>query len=101
MITDSKFVIQASQYEFPYHYLPHFSANGTPRLHRYLAWGLDYLTYTSFVVEQIRQISPRSLLDIGCGDGRLINVVKTFVPQVSGLIFPNKPSLLRGHSIPT
>jgi SAM-dependent methyltransferase len=80
-----RFDYQNAQYAFPYHYLPHFSANGTPRLHRYLAWGLDYLTYTSFVVEQIRQISPRSLLDIGCGDGRLINVVKTFVPQVSGV----------------
>jgi 2-polyprenyl-3-methyl-5-hydroxy-6-metoxy-1,4-benzoquinol methylase len=80
----SKFDIQDKLYEFPYHYLPYLRAN-IPRLHRYLSWGLDYLTYTSFVVEQIEQIAPASLLDVGCGDGRLINFVKSSVPRVYGV----------------
>jgi len=39
----------------------------------------------SFVVEQITQIAPQSLLDVGCGDGRLIQWTKSTVPQVSGI----------------
>lgn len=82
---EGRSAIQDKLYEFPYHYLPRFDPGGTPRLHRHLSWGLDYLTYTSFVVERVRQIAPRSLLDVGCGDGRLINLVRPIVLQVCGV----------------
>jgi len=77
--------VQEKLYEFPYHYLPWLHDSKIPRLHRHLAWGLDYLTYISFVVSLIRELSPQSLLDIGCGDGRLISHVKSFVPHVVGV----------------
>lgn len=80
-----KFAAQNALYEFPYHYLPRLDGGRTPRLHRHLSWGLEYLTYMSFAVEQIAQIAPQSLLDVGCGDGRLINLVKFSVPQVYGV----------------
>lgn len=80
-----KFHSQDILYEFPYHYLPQLDQKEIPRLYRYLSWGFDYLTYMSFVVDQIKSIAPKSLLDIGCGDGRLIHWVKTAVPQVSGI----------------
>lgn len=85
MKPSSKFDIQDTLYEFPYHYLPRLDQRKIPRLHRQLPWGLDYLTYMSFMVEQITQIAPQSLLDIGCGDGCLIHWVKSAVPQVSGV----------------
>lgn len=77
--------IQEELYKFPYHYLPTLERAEVPRVHRSLTWGLDYLTYTSFVVDQVGRIAPQSLLDVGCGDGRLINLIKSTVPEVLGV----------------
>ena len=85
MNEQTKFTIQDSLYEFPYHYLPSLDERSVFRLHRALGWGLDYMTYTSFVVELLRQRAPYSLCDVGCGDGRLLQLVKSFVPQVTGI----------------
>lgn len=85
MNEQTKFTIQDSLYEFPYHYLPTLDQSATFRLHRSLTWGLDYMTYISFVVELLRQSIPNSLCDVGCGDGRLLHMVKSFVPQVTGI----------------
>ena len=81
----NKFTYQNSLYDFPYHYLPSLEGGSVPRLHRQLTWGLDYLTYMSFVVEHISQYRPESLCDVGCGDGRLIHIVKDFVPKITGV----------------
>lgn len=68
-----KFEIQNDQYSFPYHYITSLK-NNTPRIERRLKWGLEYLTYTKFVQDFIQNTAkPKSLLDIGCGDGYLIN----------------------------
>lgn len=80
-----KFELQDTLYEFPYHYLPILQRGKVPRLYRYLSWGLDYLTYMSFVVDQITQIAPQSLIDVGCGDGRLVHWLKNTVPNISGV----------------
>lgn len=85
MNEQTKFTIQDSLYEFPYHYLPTLDQRATFRLHRSLTWGLDYMTYMSFVVELLRQSLPTSLCDVGCGDGRLLHMVKSFIPQVTGI----------------
>lgn len=69
-----KFTIQANQYKFPYHYIPSFD-RGIPKIHRVLSWGLDYLTYMSFVKELIYEIDPKTILDVGCGDGYLLNTL--------------------------
>lgn len=81
----TKFAYQDLLYHFPYHYLPSLEDGLTPRLHRQLSWGLEYLTYMSFVAEYIKQQRIESLCDVGCGDGRLINMVKEFVPHVTGI----------------
>lgn len=64
--------IQESEYEFPYHYLPSLK-NGVPSIRRFLGWGWEYLTYMDFIISEIMQLKPKSVLDIGCGDGYLIN----------------------------
>lgn len=81
----SKYCLQDAQYEFPYHYLPSLDKDDVLRLHRHLTWGLDYITYMTFVGDLIRECEPQSLLDVGCGDGRLIHMVKVLVPHVCGV----------------
>ena len=60
-----RFGLQESEYRFPYHYLPSFSEHGFLRLYRQLTGGLDYMTYTTFISDLIRQRRPESLLDVG------------------------------------
>ncbi|MCK4829019.1 class I SAM-dependent methyltransferase [bacterium] len=81
----TKFDFQDYLYKFPYHYLPSLDTGLVFRLHRQLTWGLDYMTYMSFVAKLISQNSPISLCDVGCGDGRLINMVKPFVSRLTGI----------------
>ena len=84
MRNNSKFNIQEAQYEFPYHYLPQMDKCDCLRLHRHLPWGLEYMSYMSFLIELIKQSDIKSLLDIGCGDGRLIHMIKSDVPLATG-----------------
>lgn len=82
----NKYTIQDSLYQFPYHYIPDIENEGKAiRLHRALNWGLDYMTYMSFIKEVIQDKKPQSLIDIGCGDGRLVNLLKRDVPTVCGV----------------
>lgn len=66
--------IQESEYSFPYHYIPSLN-NGTPSVTRFLNWGWDYLTYIDFVTKKIKELEPSTVLDIGCGDGYMINTL--------------------------
>jgi SAM-dependent methyltransferase len=81
----NQFQLQESLYSYPYHYLPTISDNEEISIHQILPWGLEYLTYMSFIVDLIKSYKPTSLLDVGCGDGRLIHMVKGFVPLVHGV----------------
>ena len=80
-----KRVLQESQYEYPYHYLPMFGDDNVFRVHQSLAWGIDYMTYMSFVCDLVRRRAPHSLLDVGCGDGRLAHMIKSSIPHVTGV----------------
>lgn len=80
-----KFEVQEQLYTFPYHYLPTVNNEGAVRLHRQMSWGLEYLTYMTFVVELIREQRPSSLLDVGCGDGRLLHLLQNDSIQLRGI----------------
>lgn len=71
-----KFVIQDNLYQFPYHYIPHFESDGLPRITRVLRWGIEYLTYMTVVKETVERLPGNTILDIGCGDGYLLNSIK-------------------------
>lgn len=71
----SKFEHQDALYSFPYHYIPHFDSDGTPSRQRFLNWGFEYLCYMLHVVTIIDELEPDSLLDVGCGDGRLFSLL--------------------------
>lgn len=75
---NDKFKIQDDQYSFPYHYLPHFDSSGVPIISRELTWGWDYLTYMDYTINYINNNirSGNSILDVGCGDGYLLNNIE-------------------------
>lgn len=79
-------VAQENEYQFPYHYVTRFGPN-TFCQHFVDTWGINYASTIDFIVERIASESPASLLDIGCGDGRLTREIftRTEVPKVFGI----------------
>lgn len=63
--------VQDVQYEFPYHYLVS-CGNGNFSQSRSLSWGYIYWSYVEYVCGQAAQIDPENVVEIGCGDGRVI-----------------------------
>ncbi len=68
----NKSQIQESQYHFPYHHLAH-EENGAIYIFRHLFWGIEHLSYINFVIEETLKIPFENLLDVGCGEGRIIS----------------------------
>lgn len=80
-----RFDIQAQQYAFPYHYLPTVDESGLVGIFRSLKWGMEYLTYMTFVRDYIvQELRAGSVLDVGCGDGRLSDMLHGKVERVVG-----------------
>ena len=78
---DNKQQIQEKQYRFPYHYIPEWS-RGFSQV-RSMKWGYEYASYMEFVVNLLGEFSPERVLDVGCGDGRLIYEMRKCLPEVS------------------
>lgn len=70
-----KFAMQETSYGFPYHHVPQLEGGTTPLLARSMGWGMEYLCYTTHVVDLVTRLAPRSVLDVGCGDGRLLSLL--------------------------
>lgn len=64
-----KFAIQDSEYEFPYHHLADLQRRTSRRA---WIWGPLYAMYMRRVIDLVSSYRPHSLLDVGCGDGKLI-----------------------------
>ncbi len=63
--------IQKSGHQFPYHHLP-VGSDGGWSVGRHYHWGLDYLALLEAITAQVQELDPGSILDFGCGDGRLL-----------------------------
>lgn len=72
--------VQEEGYVFPYHFLPHMR-KGVFNQARVLEWGYEYQSYLDFLVGLIRKKEFKTLLDVGCGDGRLINDLHRALPE--------------------
>lgn len=75
---------QELQYDFPYHYIP----TRTPtRLATHLrwGWGLYYLVGLDMALHSLQRLGPKSVLDIGCGDGRFLREVRQALPNIKTL----------------
>jgi 2-polyprenyl-3-methyl-5-hydroxy-6-metoxy-1,4-benzoquinol methylase len=64
-------VKQEVQYAYPYHYIPQWDGHNFSQTQN-LALGFEYLSYLHFVMGKAKQIGFKSLLDVGCGDGRFL-----------------------------
>lgn len=63
--------IQEAEYGFPYHYIP--SKNGSEvSFIRSWPWGIKYLAGMDLIMDLIAEQSFESLIEVGCGDGRLL-----------------------------
>ncbi len=70
--------LQENLYHFPYHHLSH-ERDGGIFIFRHLFWGLEHYTYITFVIKKLIAHNPQSLVDIGCGEGRIISEIKKHV----------------------
>jgi 2-polyprenyl-3-methyl-5-hydroxy-6-metoxy-1,4-benzoquinol methylase len=60
---------QEGEYWFPYHYVAQYKDNNFR--HCYLdAWGINYVSTIEFLLGKIRSETHKTIVDIGCGDGR-------------------------------
>jgi 2-polyprenyl-3-methyl-5-hydroxy-6-metoxy-1,4-benzoquinol methylase len=68
---DEEQKIQEDLYDFPYHHIPSYVKGNFSaiRTHR---GAHEYLAYLHFIISQIKKIEFSNLLDIGCGDGKLL-----------------------------
>lgn len=71
--------IQENKYNLPYHYLVTISENYFSQ-HKHIKWGYEYSSYVSFIVNYLKKINFKSLIDIGCGDGKFLNEVNKRIP---------------------
>jgi SAM-dependent methyltransferase len=86
----NKFQLQNNLYEFPYHYIPHFTAGGIPSLMRKRAGGLQYLCYQNHLRQKVLSMNPESVLEVGCGEGYFIGHLPSSIPVRVGVDLSSK-----------
>jgi 2-polyprenyl-3-methyl-5-hydroxy-6-metoxy-1,4-benzoquinol methylase len=69
---DIKLARQDEQYSFPYHYIPGLN-NGHFSQHLSWSWGFRYIGALEFVLDELSKFDFKSMIDVGCGDGRLLH----------------------------
>ena len=65
----TKYNLQDAQYDFPYHHLVDLAK---PAYAKKMVWGFEYAQYLRKVIKIVEKKAFNSLLDVGCGDGKLI-----------------------------
>ena len=65
---------QGAQYALPYHYIPRLE-DGHFSQHLAWAWGYRYLGGLLLVLDCLEAVAFDSLLDVGCGDGRVLGEI--------------------------
>jgi len=67
---------QENQYAFPYHHLVDYG-DGIIQINRLWAWAINYLGRIEIICQTLKTIEFSNLLDIGCGDGKLLGVLSS------------------------
>ena len=99
---DEKQTIQEVQYEFPYHHLCSLGKDFS--LHKYLYWGCEYASYLEYVIDKIREHkNGNSILDIGCGDGKLLNELSRIfsTDRIIGIDYSPRAAAIARYFNPT
>jgi len=77
---DRRQQMQECEYDSAYHYIPTWDGRFYSQA-RVLSWGYRYLSALMFVVDTVTRLGFQSLLDVGCGDGRLLAELKRLFPD--------------------
>ena len=80
-----KQTIQENLYDFPYHYIPQVNEKGAVSRYRFLDWGFEYLCYILHIKDIIESLSPYSVLDVGCGEGRFLGLLSNQIVRKVGV----------------
>lgn len=71
--------LQDEEYEFPYHYISQFR-NGFTQVFND-TWGINYVSTIEYIIERLKDEKFNSLIDVGCGDGRLVRELSIEFPN--------------------
>ena len=71
---------QEAEYSYPYHYIGRMPQNGFSQ-HLVHTWAINYVSTIEFLLNKISEDNPASLIDIGCGDGRLPREIHLRFPE--------------------
>ncbi|MAB15387.1 class I SAM-dependent methyltransferase [Parvibaculum sp.] len=77
--------IQREQYVFPYHHISFIDDRGQGSRVRILSWGFEYLIYNTRLASIVQSLEPRSVLDVGCGDGYFLGQLHDKIPTRVGV----------------
>lgn len=78
---NDKFSLQDDKYVEPYH---HYVGFNEFSISKSLFWGIEYYAYMSVAINIIRKAYEESggaVVDIGCGDGKLLHELRNFLPS--------------------
>lgn len=70
--------IQEEEYDFPYHHLVSITPFSETR---HLFWGYKYAAYLEKILDTLKQFKFESLIEIGCGDGKVITEIARRFPD--------------------
>lgn len=73
-------VVQEEEYSFPYHYVS--GTRGGFRQCFNFWWGINYEATIDFLLQRLARESFASVVDVGCGDGRLVKEIADAFPLV-------------------
>lgn len=74
--------IQEDLYEFPYHHIPSLK-NGNFSAIRSYRGAHQYYAKLNFLISKIKQINPKNILDVGCGDGKFLHELSEHFSDIS------------------
>ena len=69
--------IQEEEYDFPYHHLVGIRPFSETQ---HLFWGYKYAAYIEKILDTLAQYKFDSLIEVGCGDGKVITEVARKFP---------------------
>jgi SAM-dependent methyltransferase len=75
MILDEVQQNQEAGYWFPYHHIPDYKKGFTQCYN--FPWGINYAATLEFLGDRLKKETFNSLIDVGCGDGRITKEMKT------------------------
>lgn len=83
---------QDEEYCFPYHYVSEMPRKGGFVQHFVDTWGMNYISTIEYVLERLQEVDSSSIVDVGCGDGRLAREMALNFPDkyIAGIDYSSR-----------